>query len=401
MAPRWRLPILLFASSFLIFAVFSGGRFFHQSQAPQFVYQAEAFLHGQTALPVPPPNLNDWARVGSNWYVSFPPFPAVVMMPFVWLFGYQFDDVSFTVFFAALGVALFFLLLQKLSAAGESERTEKENAALALLFAFGTVDFYCSIRGEVWFTAEVIGVTCTCLYLLAAHRAEHPALAGLALGCAAITRTPLAFSVVYFAMELFAPSGALELADLRRRRAEILEKGLQFAGPVLAIAIPMMWMNHVRFGSPLEFGHAHLFNNRVNGDIARWGLFNAHYLPRNVRAAFLLLPGLSWPAGGTPRLTFDPHGMSLFVTTPLFLFLLWPRLRPRLHRLVWLTVGAVSLPGFFYQNDGWRQFGFRFSLDYTPYLFLLLALGGRRFGRTFWALAAAGLAVNLWGALAF
>ena len=33
------------------------------------------------------------------------------------------------------------------------------------------------------------------------------------------------------------------------------------------------------------------------------------------------------------------------------------------HQIV--TVAACALPGFFYQNDGYMQFGFRFSLDYT------------------------------------
>jgi hypothetical protein len=397
----WRRPLLLFLVSLGLFAAFSDGRLLHQSQAPQFIYQAEAFLHGQTALTVRPPNLNDWARVHNQWYVSFPPFPAILMVPFVALWGFQLNDVSFTVFFAALNVVLLFFLLRQLSNAGDSSRTERENTTLALLFAFGTVDFYCSIRGEVWFTAEVLGVTTTCLYLLAAHRARHPSLAGVAFACAAITRTPLAFAFPFFGWELFAPTGRFDLTEVRRRRQEIVEKSLQFAGPVIAVALPMMWMNYVRFGNPTEFGHRFLYNNRVNSDVAQWGLFNVHYLWRNLRAAFLLLPGLSWPTGRLPQLTFDPHGMSLFVTTPLFALLFWPKTQPRLHRALWLTVAVVSLPGFFYQNDGWRQFGFRFSLDYTPYLFLLLAIGGRNMGRWFWGLAVLGVAVNLWGALAF
>ena len=47
------------------------------------------------------------------------------------------------------------------------------------------------------------------------------------------------------------------------------------------------------------------------------------------------------------------------------------------------------------------QFGYRFSLDYTPYLFLLLAIGARPMSRWFWALALFGVAVNAWGALVF
>ena len=64
-------------------------------------------------------------------------------------------------------------------------------------------------------------------------------------------------------------------------------------------------------------------------------------------------------------------------------------------------MAVVAIPGFFYQNSGWFQFGFRFSLDYTPYLILLIALGGHRFKRLFWAAVLAGVAVNAWGAAVF
>ena len=397
---RYRIPLLLFGAGLVVFCVFSGQRVTHQSLYPHFIYQADAFLHGQLALRVPPPNYEDWARVGDNWYVSFPPFPAVLLMPFVAVLGLQLNDVFFTIVFAALSIALFYLVLERFRLEGDSQRTARENAILALLFAFGTVNFYISIRGEVWFTAEVIGVTLTCLYLLSAHRARHPVWAGIFFGCATVTRTPLLFSGVYFLLELLAPEGRWNSDELKARRSEVVRKLAAFALPVAAIAIPMGLMNHARFGSFTDFGHDHLFNNRVNPDIQRWGLFNYHYLERNLHAAFTRLPTLV-ERGGATILGFDFDGMSLLVTTPLFWMLLWPVLRPRLHHALWITTAAVSIPGFFYQNTGWRQFGFRFSLDYTPYLFLLLAVGGRKMGKWFWGLAAAGLAVNIWGALAF
>jgi hypothetical protein len=93
--------------------------------------------------------------------------------------------------------------------------------------------------------------------------------------------------------------------------------------------------------------------------------------------------------------------MSLLLTTPLFAFLLWPRQRPRLHGILWLTVAATALPGFLYQSTGYVQFGYRFSLDWTPHLFLLLALGARPMDGRFWAAGLAGVAVNTWGALTF
>jgi hypothetical protein len=393
-----RLELGLFAGSLLLLGLFSLGHH-RPSHAPHFMYQADAWLHGQLHLRLPPPDLNDWARVDGRWYVSFPPGPALLMSPLVAVWGLSLDDVSFTVLFAALNVALFFLVLERLRAAGESPRTRGEDAALALLFAFGTVAFSCSIRGEVWYTAEVLGVTATCLYLLAAHRAAHPLAAGLAWSFAAITRTPLVFTGLFFAAEVISGGGRLGDAirrgatwrdPIRWRKVALFALG---AAPLLAFAA---WSNWARFGSPLDFGHAHFWNNRVNADIRRWGLFSLHYLPKQLHAAFTRLPLFE-----DGRLTYHPDGMSLLVTTPPFLLLLWPRLGPRLHPALWLTVAATALPGFLYQNTGYVQFGYRFSLDYTPYLFLLLAVGGRPMRRLFWALALVGVAVNTWGALVF
>ena len=157
-------------------------------------------------------------------------------------------------------------------------------------------------------------------------------------------------------------------------------------------------MNYVRFGSFGEFGHSHLYANRVNAQVLRYGLFHYAFLERNLHDAFTRLPEIQFHP---LRIGFNGEGMSLFVTTPLFLYLLWPREKPRLHGALWLTVAVVAVPGFFYQNSGYYQFGFRFSVDYTPHLIVLLALGGRRFTGTFWFLALLGVAVNAWGAAVF
>jgi hypothetical protein len=394
-----QLELLLFVGSFAVLAAFSGPRFFRQSHAPHFIYQADAWLHGQLHLRVRPPNENDWARVGSRWYVSFPPGPALLMLPGVALFGFQYVDVSFTVSFAALNVLLVFLVLERLRRSGDSARTRAENASLAILFAFGTVAFSCSIRGEVWYTAEVLGVTATGLYLLAAHRARAPLLAGLAWSFGAITRTPLVFTAIFFVAEVVAAGGSLREEASRAatwRDPARWQKVARFAAGAAPLLLLAAWLNWARFGSPTDFGHAHFWNNRVNADVRRWGLFSLHYLEKQLHAAFTRLPHLE-----DGRLAYDPDGMSLFLTTPLFATLLWPCRRPRLHLPLWLTVAATALPGFLYQNTGFVQFGYRFSLDYTPYLLLLLAVGGRPMKRGFWALGAAGVLVNTWGAVAF
>ena len=396
-AARYRIDLALFAVSLVLYALSSGSLLSHQSLAPHFVYQADAFLHGQLSLTVRrPPNFNDWVLQGGRWYVSFPPFPAVLMMPFVALFGLSFNDVAFTIFFAALNVALLYHLLRRVQPA----RREWEHAAFALIYGFGTIAWSCAIRGEVWFTAETVGVTLTLFYLHASLGARHPFLAGLALGCATITRTPLAFSAIFFVLQALFPDGPVSWTGLRdaQRWKSAVGKLVPYFAAIVVVAIPMAYMNYVRFGSVGEFGHSHLYANRVNQQIQQFGLFHYAFLERNLHAAFTRLPEIRFHP---LRFGFNGEGLSLFVTTPLFFYLLWPKEKPQLHRPLWLTVALVAIPGFFYQNSGYYQFGFRFSLDYTPYLILLIALGGHRFTRTFWLTALAGVAVNAWGAAVF
>ncbi|MFN7131639.1 MAG: hypothetical protein ACK4N5_06125 [Myxococcales bacterium] len=399
LAWRLRAPLGIALLAFVVLAAFSGHRFLRQSKAPHFVWQAGAFLEGRLDLPVDPPNMEDWVRIGDRFYQSFPAMPAVVMAPFVALWGYQFNDTSFTVIIAALSLALFYLVLRRLSETGDSPRSAGENVVLTLLLGFGTLFFYMSIRGEVWFTAQIMGVGFTSLYLLAAHRARRPLLAGVLFAMATLTRTPLMFAGIFFVAEVLSPEGSLHPHELKRELGPKVKKLLLFGLGALPLAAAHAAFNYARFGKLSEFGHRLLWNNRVNADIARWGLFDPHYLPRNLKAAFFSLPTVQTEP---LRIGYDPHGLSLFITTPLLLLLLFPKHTGRLHRILWLTVACTALPGLFYQNTGYMQFGFRFSLDYTPYLVLLLAIGGWSIrSRLFQALAVIGVAVNTWGALVF
>jgi len=68
---------------------------------------------------------------------------------------------------------------------------------------------------------------------------------------------------------------------------------------------------------------------------------------------------------------------------------------------LYLSAGLIALLNLCYQNSGWIQFGYRFSLDYMPMLIVLLALGGRRFGPIFALVLAFAIAVNSFGAATF
>jgi hypothetical protein len=186
-------------------------------------------------------------------------------------------------------------------------------------------------------------------------------------------------------------------ADRRAMLRALRRPLVRFAIPVVAFAVAGMVYNQIRFGSPTEFGHSYL-QVRQQAQIEQFGLASYHYLARNLAVAFTLLPELS---SRPPYLQISGHGLALWFTTPVLLLVLWPRDRGPLHRPLWLCVAAVALPSLLYQNSGWVQFGYRFSLDYTALLILLLAVSGRPLTRAARALIIAGIAINLFGAVTF
>ena len=78
---------------------------------------------------------------------------------------------------------------------------------LVATFAFGSVMFFSAVQGKVWYTAHVVGVALALVYAWASIEAKRPLVAGLALGAAALTRTPMAFM-----FPLFMPPG-VTIAD--------------------------------------------------------------------------------------------------------------------------------------------------------------------------------------------
>src|SRR3954471_15571001 len=120
-----------------------------------FALLAEAWLKGRLDLGGAPPDYargNDFAAYQGKWFVVFPAFPSVLLLPLVAAAG-RADEVAdgrFFLLLAGLAPAVLFLVLQKLSRTGESKRSELENLVLSGLFCFGSVYFFCSLQGTVW-----------------------------------------------------------------------------------------------------------------------------------------------------------------------------------------------------------------------------------------------------------
>ena len=417
----------------------SGGRLAHHSPYNHFVYLADCWLHGRLSLAGPPPNENDWALVevlklrdgrvvkgnfstgnidrfyplrgpamtilpdeiesrSNIRYVSFPPLPAVFMLPFVAIFGLQLNDVLFSVVWAAINPVLLFLLLRDLARRGLSKRTAVDDLWLTVLFGVGSVYFYTACVGQVWYTAHVVGVTCAIGYAWASLEARRPWLAGLCLGLGFAARTPMLFMFPLFVWEAVRASGGwAKVRELRRPPPGLLPRLARFAVPVVVVVALLGIHNFARFESFTEFGHRFL-NIGWKDRIQRWGLFNYHFLSRNLACALVLLPRILAHA---PWVQVSQQGMSLLVTSPNLAYTVMPKERSPLAPALWLTILATALPSLLYQNSGYYQFGYRFSLDYLVFFVLLIAVGNRRLSWVWKTLVIVAIAVNLFGAITF
>lgn len=458
---RWRVPVILFVMTFVVYGLFSFERISKPSPDTHFVYLANTYnsmiaaklgsaeaakrREGKEAFELDrkPPHRNDWASyyeltmtdgqvVRGTWaerpgrgkfnlldgrvmvlepqyidrrktkqrfFVSFPPMPAVLMMPLAAARGYAVNDVLWTLFFASLNVALLYILLERLSLGGRSGRSRKDNLWLVAFFALSTPHIWCSIMGQVWFTALVMGITFTLLYVLCSIDTKHPLLAGIFCAMAFSTRTPLLFASVFFFLFALFPGGKLVKKD---DLAATIKKLVLFCVPCLIVGISLLVMNKIRFHSLGEFGHSYLAAGQIPR-IKQFGLFHYHFLSKNLSAMFTLLPHLQ---KSEPYILVSRHGMSLLLTSPALIYLLWPRPRKNRadrfwHRILWTTVLVCVVPGVFYQNTGYEQFGFRFALDYMVYLIMLLAVGRHPITRGFMASVVFGALVNVFGAVTF
>ncbi len=329
-----------------------------------------------------------------KYYISFPPFPAVLMMPLAKIWGYDVNDVWFTLFFGALNGLLLFLLLQRLTANGHSSRSRGDNLWLTALFVFGTVHFFSSVRGEVWFTALIVGVTLNLAAIACAIDLKRPLLAGLFVGLGLATRTPLVFSSLFI---LF-----IVVFNARGQSAPQWGKAVGrmalFAVPVAACLGAIMTYNYMRFENVFEFGHTYLAEG-TRHSVRTHGLMSGWFLGPNLSAALINPPVITFEGGPIIRIT--RHGLGLLWTTPALLLLFKSPRRSPLFKALVCTAFVVALPGLFYQNTGWEQFGYRFGLDWLPFLVIALAVGDAPLTRGAKALILVSIAVNAFGAVTF
>jgi hypothetical protein len=257
---------------------------------------------------------------------------------------------------------------------------------VATFTAFGTLLFYVSVFGDLYYLAHAESILGLTIFLIEWAGRRRPAILGLAFALSILARPTTVLAVVPFAIAL--------LRDPGRRWA----KAWAFALPIaLGAGIYAAW-NWARFGSAIETGYGISYITEPSLIARRaLGVFSLAHVPENLRLA--LVQGLGSRAR-PPYRAPDPHGLSMLLVSPGLLISLRAGFREALQRQLWIAAALVAVPVFLYYGGGYVQYGFRYSLDFTPFLVALVALGTRgRFGRLERALIVASVASVTFGVL--
>jgi hypothetical protein len=326
-----------------------------------FVPLADALLHGRLHILEPMPWIEHVDRAGGGWFVPYPPMPAISVLPFVAIFGAGFDQGYAAAIMGGLCVAILWQIFGRLGVAPLPRRS------LVAAFAVGSVLWWAAGIGTSWLFAGVNGVFWSLLALWLALDRRWPVVAGLCLGFAAASRLPIGLTLPLY-LALYAGVEVrprLAIPDRRKIGAAALF--------VVGLAVPAILValyNVARFGSPLDFGY-----EKIPGVLSepwyRDGILSLTYIPRHLHTMFLrgfdFVDDFPW---------FRPNwtGLALTFTTPIYFWLINLRRRETFVIFGWIAILLALVPIVTHGNVGETQFGYRFSLDVAPILWVMLGM---------------------------
>jgi hypothetical protein len=369
--------------SFSIFWLSGEG---HPTYYDYYVRLADAFLHGRLYLLEQPSWLNELIPFEKGYYVVYPPLPAVLMMPVVAIFGTTLNQTLVSVFVGSLSVVLACIVAQDVTGKGMDQGGHIPVWA-AVLFGFGTIYWYLTSVGSAWYLAHVLSVFFLFLAIHEAFTKRRPLVIGLLVGASYWCRLPTILTLVFFA----ALIGFTDRWDRTKISIPLLKL---FAGASVFVGLNMLY-NYVRFGTPFDVGYW-LIPGILDEPWFSEGQFSLTYISCNLMTLLRALPVfISEPPYVLPPWT----GMAIWVTTPAFIYAFNSNRREAVTWACWFAILVVAAVIFTRGCSGWG-FGYRYAMDFYPFLYLLTVKGiGERIRWHHKALIILSVLVNLWGVI--
>ncbi|MGH7261038.1 MAG: hypothetical protein ACREI9_10195 [Nitrospiraceae bacterium] len=396
---KWVQGALIAICFFFIYFVTSN----ESNPYNQYALLADAFLDGRLYLEKSPEYLElaryydsgmacNGPEEGCKGYVIDPPAPAVLLMPFVALFGADLNQVLVSIAFGAAAIGLFWIATRHM---GWDLRM---GAAMTVLLALGTNFWWAAGDGSLWMFSQVSSVFFAMAALVEATGQKRPWLVGLLLGLSGLSRLPTFLAFPFFLYLALKD----DMRGWREWRAVVLDRGvirkvLLFGSGLGAMASLVLLYNYARFHTIFDAGYNH--PRYANEPWFAEGRFHISHIPRHIEGIFYLGPELT--ENQFPFFKPSMFGMALIMVTPAFLYV-YGALVKRLEVTAAVAMGLVMIPHLLHGTTGWAQFGYRFSMDYFPMLVVLAASGmGHRVGIRGWLAIGLSVFIAMWGPLFF
>lgn len=322
---------------------------------------SEQFLKWKLTLSIYNLPVRDIANYYNNYYVYFGPLASLLLLPFVAVFKESVPQVS---------IGVFSMVVSFLTAFGIAKTfkfSKTDSLWLSVFFVFSTVLFSSSVINITAYQVESLGVPFMMLSLLLYLKKKNGFFIGLCIALAVLTRFTLFLGLVFFAFEFL------------QKRLTLKTLIFIIIPVVLALGI-LGFYNQRRFHSFFETGYNYSITKNdgpISGNFY-YGDKNIIHIPANLYSMFVMAPEpvLLDHRGGMvlkfPYMQANPWGIAIWFTSPLFLFLLTSFKKGKYTWSALFATFFLSVPVFLWYSIGFAQFGYRYALDFMPFLFLLL-----------------------------
>lgn len=383
---EWRYVIcpLAFLIVLWVAASFTGHWATEENPYRSYALQACAWLNGRLDLGKDYPWL-ELAIYEGKYYVSFPPFPSLVLLPFAAVLGTNTPDHWISLGFSIIGIIYAIRLYRAIT--GTYEMAERY-----VLFLFlGNGYLFIALQGGwVWYMAQTMCFTFSLMSLFyAANKHIGRALAFLAcaFGCRPMV-------VAYIPLILMLGTEKASVKTWMR-------KGYRLIPACMIIGFYLM-LNVARFDNPFEFGHTHLpeFVRSTEGQ------FSLNYATKNFKQLFRL----PQTGGEHGMLIYDTYDcMAFWLIDPIIVsfMVMWLYALTRKRKayglnliIVPATICVHLMIVCCHKTMGGYQFGNRYIVDMLPYVFYGLITYKQDAGKAEWLnnpLFALGFSINLIG----
>lgn len=304
--------------------------------------------------------------------------PAILLMPFVFIFGKSFPQQYLAHFLGALLVVLTMKLSYLLK---KDKRLTLWSGALV---GIGSIIFYMSSVGSVWYLGQITAAFFLTAALIESLDKKRLLLVSIFLGAAYLSRPHTILSLPLYIFLI---------------RKNLLNKKsyLKFIIPFLIFLAFDSTYNFVRFGVPWNKGYF-LIPGTLSEPWFSKGIVHLSYIFEDLKVAFLMGPKF---LSHFPYIQPSWAGMAIWITTPAFIFALKAPLKEMVVKLSWLSIFLIFLVVGVHGGTGFAQFGYRFAVDFYPFLIFLTIKGvvKTKPKSIHWVLLLMGILVNLWGVL--